>query len=256
MDQNKHHLYFNLEKHERDAVVGYLLDALLHARQSCHIPSNDKSFDEDVNVYLAHLLLATSLPDYQELTKRYLSLNSSDLMENIDHHNDKVIRYFIYKVNADYLLVHLGIFNDLTSEFLRPFQKSERQFISMGQSYYDSALQYNHQIYRKRTAIGDVLGKLSQNFADYKLILQAVRDEFFRLQKKIGTETKSGEKKLKKVVYTLALEQKQNEFLDVYGEWLKTRSSELVVRLRALVDEIKKMDPEFGFNVDSIVHPE
>ena len=51
-------MYFDLKKQERDAAVGYLLGNILHARQACNIPSNEKKFDEDVNIYMAHLLFA------------------------------------------------------------------------------------------------------------------------------------------------------------------------------------------------------
>ncbi len=257
MDEDKKKLYFDLQKHERDSVIGYLLSSLLQARKDCHIPSNEKTFDEDVNIYLAHLLFASSLPDYQELISRYLTLNSSDLMESIDQHPDKVVRYFIYKVNADYLLVHLGIFHDLVpAAAAHPFRKSERQFIEMGQSYYDYASQYNHQIYRKHTAVGDVLLKLARHFEDYKKILQTLREDFFHLIKDIKIEAAtngSHSSAVENVIKSLELEHKQNEFLDVYVEWLKTKSDALVGKLTMLAEEIKRLDPSFGFNAKSVI---
>ena len=256
MEANDKNLYFDLQKQERDAVMGYLLDTLLHARAACHIPSNEKTYDEDVNIYLAHLLMASSLPDYQKLTSRYLALNTSDLTEFIDQHEDKVVRYFIYKVNADYLLLHLGIFHDLAPLARRPFQKSERQFVEMGQSYYESASQYNHQIYRKQTAVGDVLEKLSHHFEDYQKILHVLREDFFRLMKKIGSgdsQKNHDSGKFQMFVSSLELEQKHNEFLDLYGEWLETKSRDLVTKIIQLVDEIKRLDPTFGFDVASMM---
>ena len=248
-------MYFDLKKQERDAAVGYLLGNILHARQACNIPSNEKKFDEDVNIYLAHLLFAFLLPDYQKLAARYLTLNSSDLIELLEKHNDKVVRYFIYKVNADYLLVHLGIFNDLTAHHPRSFQKSEKQFIELGQSYYDHASLYNHQIYRKHTAVGDVLEKLSHSFTDYMKILQVIREGFFELVKKMESVTErkeDGEIPLSKLVGVLELEQKLNEFLDLYAAWLQTKSQETKTKIFQAVEEIKKIDPSFAFNPESL----
>ncbi|MBI4387461.1 MAG: hypothetical protein HY582_00255 [Candidatus Omnitrophica bacterium] len=256
MEPEKKLLYFDLEKHDRDTVVGYLLNTLLRARAACRMSSNTKGFfDEDVNIYLAHLLLASALPDYQELTHRYLALNSSELLEAVEQSEDKVLRYFIYKVNADYLLVHLGIFNDLTVSSSHPFHKSERSYIEMGQSYYNQASQCNQLIYRKHTAVGDVLDKLSNHFENYKRILEAIREDFFQLVQKMGSEeleSESGGAQLAQLVRVLEREHKLNEFLDVYSTWLATKSVDLLPKLKKLAQEIKVIDPEFEFPFESV----
>lgn len=252
---HSNHLYFDLGKRERDAVVGYLLTSLLQARKTCQLPSNENYYDEDVNIYLAHLLLASCLPDYQALTKRYLTLNTSELFQTIEQNDDRVVRYFIYKVNADYLLVHLGIFNDLPSARQHAFHKSERQYTEIAQSYYEQASQYNQLIYRKHTAIGDVLDKLAHHIDDYKRILGSIRDDFFNLNKKIVVpENQKSETPdlFEKVIHSLELEQKQNEFLDLYSKWLESRSLDIAGKLETLAAEIKKIDPSFNFDVNSI----
>ncbi len=254
MEKGKQYQYFDIPKQERDSVIGFLLNALLKARQSCRMPSNQKTFDEDVNIYLAHLLFANSLPDYHEMSSRYLTLNASNLMELVELNQDKVTRYFIYKINADYLLVHLGVFGDLVTPVAKPFRKSERQFVEMGQNYYDYAHVCNQQIYRKRTAVGDVLEKLSHHFDDYKVILQSVRKDFFhildwvRQQSKRVAEASGGVSE-----HEFSLEHKQNEFLDLYGEWLKTKSEDLIPELIRLVEEIRRMDTGFGFDVSAML---
>lgn len=253
MEKNANYLYFDLRKSERDAVIGFLLNTLLQARKECSFPSNEKGFDEDVNIYLAHLLFASSLPDYQELTNRYLSLNTSDLAELVGQTPDKVVRYFIYKVNADYLLIHLGIFHDLAGNSSKLFKRNERQWMELAQSYYDSASQYNHQIYRKQTAVGHVLGKLSNRFNDYKKILEFVGDDFFHFVKEMNRldlyqqDTRMNDR-VQKAIDRLQLDQKQDEFLDLYGEWLNTKSEATKIRLIQLAEEIKKLNPAFGFD--------
>ena len=250
MAEEPNMMYFDLKKQERDAAIGYLLGNILNARQACGIPSNEKKFDEDVNIYLAHLLFAFLLPDYQKLISRYLSLNASDLMEAVEKQNDKVVRYFIYKVNADYLLIHLGVFNDLASG-RRSFQKSERQFIELGESYYDHASQFNYQIYRKHTAVGDVLEKLSHSFGDYTRILHVLREEFFELVKRMKLENDHVDKKdmsMAKLINGLEFEQKVNEFLDLYGAWLQVKSQDMKLKVIRAAEAIKAIDSSFQFN--------
>ncbi len=257
MEEENKYNYFDLSKQERDSAISFLLNSLLKAREASHQPSNKTSFDEDVNVYLAHLLFANSFSDYQDMVNKYLTINVSELMELLEQHPDKVTRYFIYKINADYLLVHLGIFRDLNPSQPHPFKKTEKQFIEMAQDYYDQASVCNHQIYRKKTAVGDVLHKLSSNFQNYQEILKLVRDDFFHFVNWV----RSHEEARKKVVIEPPLldapdpvnfEQKQNEFLDIYGEWLNTKSEELIPVLIRLADELHRLDPKFGFDVNSL----
>ena len=256
-DDNKYH-YFDLSKQERDSAISFLLNSLLKAREVCHKQSNKKTFDEDVNIYLAHLLFANSFSDYHEMADKYLTINVSELMELLNQHPDKVTRYFIYKVNADYLLVHLGLFCDLNPSNPHPFQKTERQFVELGQDYYDHASLCNQQIYRKKTAVGDVLIKLSKHFEDYKKILQFVRDDFFHFINWIRSNESQPQQRVRIEPSTelpatsTNLEQKQNEFLDIYGEWLKTKSEDLIPILIRLTEELKRIDPKFAFDVNVI----
>lgn len=246
--------FFNLENGERELVVGYLLEVLMKARESLGIHSNQKAFDEDVNIYLAHLLLASLLPDYNEIAHRYLALNTSDMMESIGHQQDRVVRYFIYKVNADYLLIHLGVFHDLVSFRSRSFQKSERDYVHLAQRYYDSASNYNHRIYRKHTAIADVLSKLSVYFEDYRRILEAASDEFFHLMKHAvpASRPESGGADLTGVIRSIELEHRLNEFLDLYGEWLRTKSPACLPLLEHAAKAVKELDPSFTFEAGSL----
>src|SRR3989338_6350857 len=141
------YFYFDIPKQERDSAISYLLHALLKSRSACQLPSNRDQFDEDVNIYLAHLLFACSLPDYLGAVKRYLNTSVSEMTNLIEQNDDRILRYFIYKVNADHLMVHLGIFQDLERE-RSLFGKSELQFSSMAQNYYRQAASYNRRIYR------------------------------------------------------------------------------------------------------------
>src|SRR3989338_7626973 len=133
-NKEKQYFYFDIPKQERDSAIAYLLNALLKSRSACALPSNQGEFDEDVNIYLAHLLFAASLPDYQGAVQRYLSTNVSEMANLMEKNDDRIVRYFIYKVNADHLMVHLGIFQDLEKSH-HSFGKSEHQFSSMAQNY-------------------------------------------------------------------------------------------------------------------------
>ena len=248
-EQKNPYLYFDIPKQERESAIAFLLDAILKSRMACRIPSNQRQFDEDVNIYLAHLLFVASLPDYQNAIQQYLSTNVSEMADLMEKTGDRIVRYFIYKVNADHLMVHLGIFRDLERE-RNPFGKSERQFSSMAEDYYRQAASYNRQIYRRQTAVGSVLEKLADGFEGYQRILHFTRREFFHFSNRFRED--SFQKFLDdmgRYEHKENLERAMNRFLDGYADWLQTRDPEALNKLRAYARELEALDPSFSFHL-------
>ena len=249
-DQEKRYFYFDIPKQERDSAIGFLLNALLKSRTTCRLPSNNAAFDEDVNIYLAHLLFAASLPDYRGAVQRYLSTNVSEITDLVEKNDDRIIRYFIYKVNADHLMVHLGVFQDLENEH-HAFGKSEQQFSSMAQNYYRQAASYNRRIYRRETAIGSVLEKLARGFERYKTILRFARKEFFHFSNQFHDEPFQ---RFCEEVSRFEREQKLNDaidhFLDSYAEWIHTKGVEERMKLKERAKELEVLDPDFSFHLE------
>ncbi len=249
-EQEKRYFYFDIPKQERDSAIGFLLNALIKSRSACRLPSNQSAFDEDVNIYLAHLLFAASLPDYQGAVQRYLSTNVSEMAELIEKNDDRIIRYFIYKVNADHLMVHLGVFQNLENEH-HAFGKSDQQFSSMAQNYYHQAASYNRRIYRRETAIGSVLEKLAEGFERYKTILRFARKEFFHFANQFHDEPFQ---KFCEEVTRFERDQKLNDaidrFLDSYAEWIRTKGVEERLRLVERAKELEAIDPGFSFPLE------
>ena len=222
--QEGRYLYFDIPKQERESAISFLLRALLKSRTACRLPSNQSEFDEDVNIYLAHLLFASSLPDYQTAVERYLSTNVSDMAELVEKNEDRIVRYFIYKVNADHLMVRLGIFQDLDQSG-RPFGKTQKQFASMAQNYYQQAATYNRQIYRRSTAVGTVLEKLANGFGRYQTVLHFARKEFFHFSNQFQDESfQKFCEDIKHYEKEEMLHSTIDQFLDIYAEWLETRN--------------------------------
>jgi len=242
------YLYFDIDRQERDSAVRYLLGVILRSRIDLGMDPQAEEFDEDVNIYLAHLLFAIALPEYHELAEPYLSSESSDVLRWVNATEDRTIRYFIFKVNADHLLVHLTLFDDLGARPWRGiFRRSRRHFQEMGRLYYEQASSYHTRIYRKKTGVGEVLQKLARSFDVYSEVLRSVRRDYlhfvtrFRdqafdrfLQELTHYEQESGKK------------QKVDFFLDLYSEWLRTKDSKLQSEVQRVLREIRKFDPEFG----------
>jgi hypothetical protein len=247
-----HCLYFEITKQERDSAIRYLLGAIIKCRKEEGMPSNHYTFDEDVNVYLAHLLFAVSLPEYHEMAEPYLSKESSDVLRWVGDTEDDTIRYFIFKVNADHLLIHTAIFDDLMHRARRRLiRTSQGHYQELAKLYYDQAATYHRRIYRKKTGVGDVLSKLSHYFEIYQRLLKHVRREYFDFVNSFKDQAfryfledlRNCENELKK-------KDKMDRFLDLYARWLETKNADLEQEINQIVSELKALDPHFDFGLD------
>src|SRR6476619_799081 len=73
--------YVDLKETSRDLQPTYyfMINCLLYSRMETGLVSNQDFYDEDVNVYLAHLLHSFLNPEYVEQSKKYLSKYDSDV---------------------------------------------------------------------------------------------------------------------------------------------------------------------------------
>lgn len=251
-------LYFDITKQERDSAIRYLLGAILKSRSENNFPSNYYTFDEDVNVYLAHLLFAVSLPEYHEMAEPYLSLETSDVLKWVRATEDRTIRYFIFKVNADHLLVHSTIFDDLSRKtHHKIFRRSAKHYSELAKLYYDQAAAYHKRIYRKRTGVGEVLEKLSRYFEAYQDLLKTVRREYFDFVTSFRDQAfLEFTKQLKQFENDFQRKIKLDEFLDLYAHWLETKNPALRKSIEEVVGELRHLDPHFSFDADSELYGE
>lgn len=250
-DQDQNFLYFDMPKEERDFAISYLLDSLQKSKESVKDKNISKVLDQGVQVYLAHLLFAASMPDYQEAVQRYVSLNVRDVVDFVERTDDQVIRYFIYKINADYLLVHLGIFGDL-DDGVPAAGKTGREFAKLAKSYYEQAALYHKKIYKRPTAIGAVLDKLASSFDVYAKVLHTVRRDFFYFAN--GFRDKAFSEfiaELNQYEKETKLDSLMDSFLDLYLDWIGTGSEMLKHKLEQVGSEIKSINPEFRFDLNN-----
>lgn len=244
-------LYFDITKQERDSAIRYLLGAIVKMRLGSEFPSNFYTYDEDVNVYLAHLLFAVSLPEYHEMAEPYLSLESSDILRWVRATEDRTIRYFIFKVNADHILVHTAIFEDLAHRHQHKiFKRSDRHYYELAKLYYDQAAAYHKRIYRKTTGVGEVLEKISQYFEAYQKLLKHVRREYFHFVNSFRDQAfHHFMEQMRGYEREFQRKSKMDIFLEVYGLWLETKNPMLKKQIEQIVTELKHVDPHFNFDI-------
>lgn len=249
------YLYFSLSSEDRESAIFFLLESILKAKDQARGLTRTLSFDEDVNIYLAHLLFAISLPEYHDMADPFLSPNTSEVFEWVRETEDPMLRYFIFKVNADHLLVQSTIFT--------PDPKSANRFsIKKGVSeekneerlsailYYNQASRCHAGVYDKKTGVGEVLGKIAGQFDVYKHILASVKEDYFKFIECFREQAfQHFLLKLSGYEKDHLRDMKMEQFLEAYQGWLSVKAPEQKNKVLHLAHELGQLDPQFRFDV-------
>ncbi len=257
MSQDSH---LNLDpgrRPEPEPTFFFMMNCLMYSRLETDNPSNADFYDEDVNVYLANLLTSFMNPEYHERARKYLSRYDSNLFRRIQDSTDARLKYTIYKTNADFLLISIGIFRN--ADRARPGAKdaflrdSEEVSMGRGKAYYQFAYSYSQSMFRRSTAVTEVLEKLSRGFEKYVEILSHMRGEYFNILDRLGEgDIYHLERAIDRYTEDAELKKLQDEFLDLYSEWMRTKDAAVGERLRRVVQRIQAIDESFRFDMSEI----
>jgi hypothetical protein len=164
------------------------------------------------------------------------------------------IKYEIYKINADHILVSLGIFKNARGA--RPgsaalLEPGDACYRGRGTAYYELAQSYARQTFRRSTAVSDVLGKLSRGFERYLAVLSIMAGEYLNMVRAmsegelyhLGHEvSRIGRDAERSALY--------DQFLDAYSSYRKRKSARSRSALQAAVRRLQLTDPSFRFELE------
>ena len=246
--------YVDLKETDRNLQPTYyfMINCLLYSRMETGLVSNQDFYDEDVNVYLAHLLHSFINPDYVEQSRRFLSKYDTDVFRRLSNSTDARLKYQIYKTNADFLLISIGIFDNPAAPATTraKVQPAEEAYIGRGKTYYHFAYSYAQQVHRRNQGVADVLEKLSVGFEKYIKILSHMRGEYLDLMKRLSTgEVYHLERSVDEDQQRELLRLKQDELLELYSAWKSQPSPEAEQNLERVVSEIRQLNPSFKFDL-------
>ena len=257
-DPKAPYLYFSLTSEDRESAIYFLLESILKAKDQSRSLTRTLSFDEDVNIYLAHLLFAISLPEYHDMADPFLSTDMNEVFEWVRETEDPMLRYFIFKVNADHLLVQSTIFNPdpkLAKRFSlgkdAQGEKSEERLAAI--FYYNQASRCHAGVYDKKTGVGEVLGKIAGQFDVYRQVLSCVKEDYFKFIECFREQAfQHFLVKLSGYEKDHLREIKMEQFLEAYQVWLTSRKAELKPRILELAQELNRLDPQFRFDATKL----
>jgi len=233
----------------------FMLNCLLHARVHTGIESNSEFYDEDVNVYLAHLLNSQIDPKHIERSAEYVATDETHLHRMLEAARDDRDRYMIYRATADYLLMGTSVFDMFEGRTIgphAPFHLSTAFYIRRAAAYYQVASSYATKLRRGRSAVAATLQKLSEGIESYTTILSYMRGEYLDfIRRYTPGELFHLERSIEQIERDMALEQMRDEFLDTYNEWRRTGVAELREKLMEKAKLLREYDPSFRFTPPS-----
>jgi hypothetical protein len=251
------HLQVGEPKRNPSPAYAFMMDCFLRSRTDSGNPSNIEYDEEDVNVYIVNLLCLLMDPVYCLQVHKYVADCDIDIFRKVEGSMDRRLRYWVYKANADHLLVSLGLFNsvdgcfDERNEGNGPlFAGSARTDAERGKTYYSFARSYCSGMPKRSKAVADVLGKLSYGFDKYVRILDYMRGEYFNI---IDTMSEGEmfhlQRDLDQFKNRDLIRQKYDVLLDLYSEWKKTKEPRVIAKMEKVLKELKALDPSCSFTV-------
>ncbi len=146
------------------------------------VKANDLKYDEDVNQYITLTLADLANPQSLSLIHKYVVGLDADVGKIAVQQEQTAIRYFLYKINADFLLLNLGLFNPDGNVM-------GEAYFDKGESYYYSAATSLKKVEGGRSGTSDVLEKLANQFKKYVVILRQMKnsaDNYFSFHFKVS----------------------------------------------------------------------
>lgn len=237
MDKNK---IYNQKEIEN------ILNHIREIRNKSKFPTNYYIADDDVNVYLAHLLEAYKSHEYKDLFESFVA-SPTKVIKSLESSADKSFRYFTYKTNADYIMLILSKIK--TDDKI--YKISKGKLISLANIYYTQAVIYYNKIYKKTDGVGLVLHKLATYLPEYADLLNTINTLFYSNYVKsiIDKEFESFEKQFKEYEEKIELKGNVDKILDLWNEYKKTQDPKVLNELNRRCALERKHNPDFKFTL-------
>ena len=233
----------------REDVGYFFINSFLLSRIDSDLPSDLAEYDEDVNIYTAALLAGVVSGREDLLRADLVSTRDSDVFARVQDSKDQRLHYQVYKANADFLYVSLGVFTDALApgEPVAAPDADATRLTGRGKSYYHFASAYAERLYGSRTGIAEVMDKLSRNFEAYTKVMSWMSGEYLNLVRRMSEGEVFHIERDAQVRFEDAHKvHTWDVLLDSYVDWQKTHAIEARRRLGRAARELKRVDPTFS----------
>ena len=231
--------FYQIPGAHSEATFGAIMEILLKTRLKMHLETNPNLYEEDVNTYLAGLMVSYFDPTYLQAISTVVSDYDMDVYQAVSKSEDRYHMYWIYKVNADDLLLSLGIFHRV--------KFSPQGEVIRAKRYYSCASEYQRRIYGKSTAVAEIQTKLAGWTERYLALLTEARGDYLHFVEQLKPDHLAAmSEHLQQMEKELPMKSKRDELLDAYSLWKAGRQTEEQrQRLLQLTQELKNLDLTF-----------
>ena len=246
--------YYDLNKKTNDQTNFYFLEHVLKARADLNLETGKHEFDQEINVYIAGLLnsLIASTSFVQQ--KPYISAFDIDVRRWLDSHPGLRNEYVVYRDNADFGLVLLGL-------FLKYHHQGSYQHIVMPENndqgrvalYYSFAASALAHLRGTSVSLVNVFESLAEQMEEVLLILRRAAGTYFDMMEKISNGSMFHlEKELVDESRKCLYNKKIDEFLKLYSEYKENPTDDLKNQISRISDELRTINGKFRFDLKEI----
>jgi len=246
--------FYDLEKKGLRESGFFFLEHILKARADLHMETGSKEYEQEMNVYIAGLLNSLINSDKLLSEKPYISPFDTDVKLWLDNHPGLRNEYNVYRDNADFGLIFLGLFlgyNHPGSYHNKILSNSDEQ--GRVALYYEMASSALAHLQGNSVSLVGVFQALADNMPDILQIVRRAATEYFEFIEKISDGSIYHlEKELENMDNEKLYKTKIDEFLKKYSDYKKNPNEKLRTEVISMAEELKEMNKKFQFDCRSM----
>lgn len=240
--------FMDLKTGKQRTMLFFMIDSFLRSRIDIN---KETDGDEEVNVYMAHLLF--SMVDGRLFSEQAgkLAITPADVFLKAEQEDFPSRKFQVYRANADHRLVFYCIFcgtGEHQSLYREQFTLPE-SYIEEAQTYYGRAALAARRLPARYQGLALAINKIAANFDTYRAILthmsgnylnlhcQITPGQLFHLQCEANKVTSPEIKKI-------ALDY----MLDAYNAWQVNPTPESEAKYRQACEQYRQTNPAFNPN--------
>ena len=242
--------FYDIQNHQNRETRFFFLEHVLKARADLNLETGHHEHDQEINIYIAGLLNSLIESDSFLKQKPYISSFDIDIRIWLDTHPGLRNQYMVYRDNADFGLILLGLFlgykhSGSYHHIVLP-QTDEQGRIAI---YYELAASALIHLQGNNNSLVNVFTGLSEYLPEILQILKRAAGHYFDLIERLSDGSFYHlQKEIDELEERKNYQTKLDLFLKTYSEYKDNPSAGLKKNLLELVEELQKINVEFRFD--------
>jgi hypothetical protein len=237
--------YLDISTQEREFFFFFMFNSFLCARIDTE---NETEDDEDVNMYMAHLLQSAVDGRFYVDHAGVLATSPVDVYEKGEEQGDNRHKLEVYRSNADHRLISYGVFSSFgqRQSLYRQNSTPPEAHLEYAQEYYSWAAAFSARLPDRYKGLTEVLEKIAARFDTYQAVLAHMRARYFNFLPRL---TPGQLFHLEREIHDRALPQIKESVLDqlleAYNQWRIDPGEETRRKFEEASERYHQLVPDF-----------